>query len=225
MLFRSVSQSRYLISLTDLVVYLNAKNQGFSDAARAQARQKTIRKSRYRSRNIYRQPRSIGVPVRLTYQTDVTTGLNSPYYGQKVIGLVYALQNSNDWGSMAALYAQYKVQKIHVTIIPGFCMTPSNGSCSLAGIAYDNGNSGALTQINQVSDYENYALTTFNNVVSIPKTFTFTPRPRTNWPLPSSSSDENMGWIKAVSTQDGGGSSRVVMKLIIKFYVYWGSLE
>jgi len=152
---------------------------------------------------------------------DVQTSGPAPFTAKPVIGLVEQLQFSNDWASCAGTYQQYNILNVTVKMYLASTQvgdTASSPHLTCVGLGYSS-TSGALTNLNQVSDFKQYVIAgTSGRDTTYPVVFKFKPRPSVKPPFLTSSDTETFGYLKGYS-DDVGASAQFAYKLVITFTV------
>jgi len=213
---------------TDQTEYILRRKQELAmEVERRAARVQRLKSSRFRKRRPNKMP-----PIReANYGKSITTKLRR--YGtlstqvagpmNTVVGLVASLQGSNDWADFAGSYQFFNINKVKVHIIP------TNGTIAFAtvavglcGMSYTGKDSNAITNMNQISDYENYIVWSVN--WSDPNTaqryFKFRPKPSIQPPQATNDPSEKFGHIKTYSDFTGAmGAAYQTATYIITFDV------
>lgn len=160
------------------------------------------------------------ITVKLRYTTSLATPSTGPL--ALVQGLVTAVRASNDWNDFANGYQFFNINKVKVHVIPS-CnavafATPGVG---MVGMAYSGKDVAAITNINQVADYENYMFwaTNFADPNSSQRYFKFRPKPAIQPPQATSDTAQNFGWIKFYSDFVAVGTSIPCANIIYTFDV------
>lgn len=126
-----------------------------------------------------------------------------------VFGLTTSLQAGNDWANLAATYQQFNIVHVRVQcLLPGIVNgTVAGPYGQVLGICYSTKDSTALSNINQIGDYEEYAYYELNGHGDKKKTFSIRPRPKIKPPQTTNDATENFGYVKLYSSDIGGGGS------------------
>lgn len=198
------------------------------DVERRAARVQRVRSSRFKNKpKTYKLPpireanygKSITCKLRRmgTLSTQVAGPMNT------VVGLIASLQGSNDWADFAGSYQFFNINKVKVHIFPTNATTafavPAVGLC---GMAYTGKDSNVITNMNQVSDYENYVFWAVNwsDPNSAQRYFKFRPKPSIQPPQACNDNSEKYGYIKTYSDFSGAmGQAYATATYIVTFDV------
>lgn len=188
-------------------------------------RPRATKYGRFKYSKLTRTLGAFPLKMRLSYTwkiiADVTGGCDD------VGNLTGFLQASNDWASCKALYATYKMNKCLVQYIPNFGVTPASVSDqTLFGIAYDHSNATALTNINQVADYENYMFGLPGAAMNVAKSMKFRVRALNSpGPYNTNESTNYAGFLKLYMKDNAYFEENVICTLIFQFYVTFSGLQ
>lgn len=150
-----------------------------------------------------------------------TTSGGLSYQAKPVHGLVSQLQLTNDWANCSGTFQQYNILNVSMKIY--FASTQCGNTASSPnlvsmGLGYSS-TSGALTNLNQISDFKQYIICgTSNRDTTYPVKFKFKPRPTVKPPFLTSSDTEVFGYVKGYS-DDVGSAAQFAYKIIYTFTV------
>lgn len=156
--------------------------------------------------------------TKLTYTVQANTASDGIW--KTVYPLVATLRLSNDWNNFENSYQNYNIVKVKVQIITGSSQQTADAytNTHFMGLAYSGRDSNAVTNINQLADYQNYSVwSPVNADASLKHFFKFRPRPKIRPPQPTSDTTENFGWIKAYSSNIGNTSVKDCAYLVFVF--------
>jgi len=194
-------------------------------AARSAAIKRSRSKLRFKKKKVYPQiTRSIygkEVVVKLSRLMDVNATTGRAVFSHELVQIV---QGGNDWTNYAASFQLYNIIKVKVQVMPAMVWVDANLNPTLkaCAICYNSKDSTAPTALNQVTDSDQYSLQGMVNTdLSVKHFFKFFPRPTRQPPFPTSSTEQNYGYLKGYSDQILGGDTNPYTGLIIRLlYVF-----
>lgn len=169
-----------------------------------------------KSRRISKKKKQNQGLVKLTSTLDLATTAASNI--NNVIPLVAALQSSNDWASYAGTFGNFEIKRVTIKYITNAQPGSTTIYRATVGCAYDTANNSALTNINQIADYNQHTfINLYNNGTQF---FNFYPKKIEYTPLKIGSSTEAYGWIKHMQTASPTLASNTPYGLVVLcFYV------
>lgn len=182
-------------------------------SALARSRSKFFRQPNI-SKAVYGKENSVKLATTVKCETDVDGIWRTSY------PLVETLRASNDWANFAGSYQNFNIVKVKVQVITGSSLQTSASytNTHYMGIAYSGKDGTAITNINQIADYQNYMVWSPVNADSSQRRFfKFRPRPKIRPPQQTSDSTENFGWLKAFTTNIGNNGTRDCAYLVFVF--------
>ena len=181
--------------------------------------------ARYRSTRLTRALGAFPLKMRISYTWKIEGGLAG---GTSTVGnLTGFLQASNDWASAKGLYASYRINKVLVQYIPNFGPQADSATVSTAfGVAYDNSNSAALTNINQIPDYENYMFGFPGTVANRYSVMKFKVRPiNSSGPYNTNEATNYAGYLKCFMGDNIAFDGTTICTLVIQFYCIFSGVQ
>ena len=157
--------------------------------------------------------------VKLTTTVQALTGAGDGIW-RTVYPLVQTLQASNDWANFAGSYQNFNIIKVKIQVIPGVSSPTSTAftNTQFMGIAYSGKDATAVTNINQLPDYQNFMVWSPVNADAFSRRFfKFKPRPKIRPPQQTGDAAENFGWLKSFSTNIGNSLSKDCCYLVFTF--------
>lgn len=203
---------------------------GFPSTQTSRGNVRYFRKPRYISKRkapllrvpaIQRQVYGRTIVQKLSRLTVISADIAGEAIGQ--VGLVAALQASNDWANFAGSYSLFNILNVTVTIIPGAFSTADGHAC-LAGICYDPKDNVAISSYGSISDHMQYTFFTYSWNSTMKTYFKFKPKPCGVVPQRVTDATENFGWIKHYS-KDTEVESGAVYTFIYTFNVVFSGQE
>lgn len=148
----------------------------------------------------------------------LTTNLDGVW--RSVYPMVATLRASNDWANFEGSYQNFNIVKVKIQVITGVSIPTSAAftNTQFMGIAYSGKDATAVTNINQLADYQNFMVWSPVNADSSERRFfKFKPRPKIRPPQSTSDAAENFGWLKAYSTNIGNSLEKDCCYLVFTF--------
>lgn len=181
--------------------------------------------ARYRSTRLTRALGAFPLKMRISYTWKIVGGVSGATLD--VGNLTGFLQVSNDWASCKGLYAAYKINKVLVQYLPNF--GPQGDSLVAAtpfGVAYDNSNATALSNINQVGDYENYMFCFPGTVANRPNSMKFKVRPiNSAGPYNTNEATNYAGYLKCYMNDNPAFEGTTICTLLLQFYCNFSGVQ
>lgn len=192
---------------------------------RVKKRPRVTKWPRYRATRLTRTLGRFPLNIRISYTWKIEGGISGGTVG--VGSLTGFLQASNDWASCKGLYASYKINKVLIQYVPNLgSQVGTEAGITALGIAYDHSNQTALSNINQIPDYENYMYCYPGHIDNPEKFMSFKVRSiGTVGPYNTNDNTEYAGWIKLYMRDNAEFSASVICTLVLQFYVTFSGVQ